>query len=531
MWTLGDIQGRLGLSIVGLVVEIVALLCIPLVVLRRKEPSSTAAWILALVFLPVVGATLFLLFGRERVRLPVQWKREADRDLALRRKRLSSAPIASPPPERLGVSSVWDLARDGASARGLFRVSGALAGVTPVGGNRVDLLIDGDATYEAIGAAIDGARRSVHVEYYLVRRGRTAEWLRDRLCAAARRGVEVRLLMDGYGSFWLGRAWLRPLREAGAKVAFFLPARLLFFQPMNLRNHRKIVVVDGDTAFTGGINVGDEYRGRHGPWRDTHLAIRGPAARQLAEVFVHDWHFATREHIDAHPPDERASKPQAPDAAEAPAEALEPPRIPRAPGLDLHESAGMSRHPTAATVAIVPSGPDLEGPAREAIHRLFFSAITLARSRVWITTPYFIPDRSIVVALQCAAARGVDVRLLFPSRSNLRFVFQAGRWFYEELLEAGVSIHEYGPGMIHAKTMVIDGQVALVGSANMDLRSFRLNFEVHAIVRDGATAAELEACFEADLAASPRIELEAFRQRPAALRVVEGAARLLSPLM
>lgn len=521
MWTLGDIQGRLGLSIVGLVVEIVALLCIPLVVLRRKEPSSTAAWILALVFLPVVGATLFLLFGRERVRLPVQWKREADRDLALRRKRLSAAPIASPPPERLGVSSVWDLARDGASARGLFRVSGALAGVTPVGGNRVDLLIDGDATYEAIGSAIDGARSHVYAEYYLVRRGQTADWLRDRLCAAARRGVEVRLLMDGYGSFWLGHAWLRPLREAGAKVAFFLPARLLFFQPMNLRNHRKIVVVDGETAFTGGINVGDEYRGRGGPWRDTHLAIRGPAARQLAEVFVHDWHFATREHIDAHHAPHPALA-EAPDGG---------PMTRSAPEHELSEGVGRSGDRTAATVAIVPSGPDLAGPAREAIHRVFFSAITLARSRVWITTPYFIPDRSIVVALQCAAARGVDVRLLFPSRSNHRVVFQAGRSFYEELLEAGVSIHEYGPGMIHAKTMVIDGQVALVGSANMDLRSFRLNFEVHAVVRDGATAARLEACFEADLAASPRIELEAFRRRPAALRVVEGAARLLSPLM
>ena len=182
-------------------------------------------------------------------------------------------------------------------------------------------------------------------------------------------------------------------------------------------------------------------------------------------------------------------------------------------------------------MAIVRSGPDLAGADRETIHRIFFGAITLARERVYITTPYFIPDRSILVALQTAALRGVDVRLLFPSRSNHRVVWLAGRSFYEDLLDAGVSIYEYGPGMIHAKTMAVDGSIALVGSANMDLRSFRLNFEVHAVVRDKLTALRLEGCFEADLALSRRIDPEEFRQRPAAQRVLEGAARLLSPLM
>jgi cardiolipin synthase len=315
---------------------------------------------------------------------------------------------------------------------------------------------------------------------------------------AARRGVRVKLLLDGYGSFWVSHRWLAPLREAGVEVVFFLPARLIFLQPMNLRNHRKIVVIDGKLAFTGGINIGDEYRGKERPWRDAHLRIEGQAVLQVLNVLAQDWFFASRRHID--------------DAEIDRAREARPP-------------AG------GASVAIIRSGPDIQGPERETIHRVLFSAITSARASVLITTPYFVPDRSILVALQTAALRGVDVRILFPGKSNHPFVFQAGRSFYEDLLAAGVQIFEYGPGMIHAKTMVVDGTVALVGSANMDIRSFRLNFEVHAVIHEATVAERLARCFREDLAASKRIDREAFRARPLRLKVVEAAARLLSPLM
>jgi cardiolipin synthase len=474
---------------IGLVVEAIALALIPLVLLRKKEPSSTAAWILALVFLPGIGATLFLLFGRDRLRIPVQDKPASDRAVTRRSHRHHSRTSAALVKEAPATMALPD--------RELFRVASALASAEALPDNDVELLVDGNAAYEAIGRAIDAAEHHVHAEYYLVREGKTADWFAERLAAAAARGVRVRLLLDGYGSFWISRRWVRSLRAAGVEVAFFLPARLIFFQPMNLRNHRKIVVVDGDTAFTGGINVGDEYRGAEGPWRDTHLAVRGPAASALARVFAQDWEFATRRTIET--------------------EQVACVGAPRAHG--------------AATVAIVRSGPDIEGTERETIHRVFFSAITLARSSVHITTPYFIPDRSIVVALQTAALRGVDVKLLFPGKSNHPVVWQAGRSFYEELLEAGVALYEYGPGMIHAKTMVVDGSIALVGSANMDLRSFRLNFEVHAVVRDEATAARLDACFADDLAVSRRIDPAAFQARGASKRVFEGVARFLSPLM
>lgn len=483
----------------GIAIELFALSLVPLVFLRRKEPGSTAAWILALVFLPVVGAFLFLMFGRERVRLPVQWKRDADEALASSLRRRAGNALHTPPPSVRPVLA--DVDRD------LFRVASALSGSEATYGNAVELLVDGEATYRALGEAIDAAKQRVWAEYYLVRCDATADWFRDRLVAAARRGVDVKLLVDGYGSFWLKARWLASLRKAGVEVVFFLPARLLLFQPMNLRNHRKIVVVDGELAFTGGINIGDEYQGRLGPWRDMHLSLRGPAVAPLEAVFVQDWHFATRRE-----PAKQADAHLAAGKPENEAEVAQPSQG------DAH-------------VAIVRSGPDVAGPARETIHRVFFSAIAVAQRRIFATTPYFIPDRSILVALQAAALRGVDVRLLFPSRSNHKVVFQAGRSFYEELLEAGVGIYEYGPGMIHAKTMVVDGRVALVGSANMDVRSFRLNFEVHTVIGGGTTAEHLEQTFRKDLEVSRRIDLDDFRRRSRLARLGEGAARLLSPLM
>jgi cardiolipin synthase len=460
---------------------------IPLVLIRRKEPSSTIAWILTLLFLPAVGAILFLLFGRDRVRWPAKRKRQAD------------AMVRGTVVARTGDAGV-DLSRAPADLseleKQMFHVGALLTGGSASTGNRVEVLSEGKKVYDALGEAIDRAERHVHAEYYLIRRDATGAWFRDKLVAAAKRGVEVRLLCDGYGCWALGGAWRRPLRRAGGKVGLFLPMRSLLLQPVNLRNHRKIVVVDGRIGFSGGVNIGDEYRGEMrgiGRWRDTHLKIDGPAASGLQRVFLQDWFFATGEGVDP--------APYFPDFADGGAK---------------------------ATVAIVPSGPDTR---TEAIHRLFFAAISGARERVWITTPYFVPDPPMMVALQVAAMRGVDVKLILPSRSNHRVTFHAGRSYYEQLLEAGVHIHEYTPGMIHAKTMVVDGRIVLVGSANMDMRSFRLNFEVHALLHDEETARDLEACFSADLAETNPVTLAAWSNRAWPLRIAEGAGRLVSPLL
>jgi cardiolipin synthase len=463
----------------------VALALVPFVLVRRKEPSATVAWILVLVFLPALGALLFLLFGRDRVRWPAKRKRALDA--------VVRAQVAASREEDTTASLVT---LDSALERSLFRIGGRLAHFRATGGNGVEVLVDGNSTYERIGAAIDAAQHHVHAQFYLIRDDATGRWFRDRLVAAAKRGVTVRLLMDGYGCFALGGAWQRPLRKAGARIGIFLPMRSVLLQPVNLRNHRKILVVDGQIAFTGGFNVGDEYRGQMrgvGGWKDVHLRIEGPAAGELQKVFFQDWAFATSEPID-------------------PSEYF--PKIPPSYG--------------DAVIAIVTSGPDTH---TEAIHRLFFGAIVGAEREVLVTTPYFVPTESLMVAMELAAIRGVDLKLLLPARSNHRVTWHAGRSFYSQLLEAGVGLLEYIPGIVHAKTLVADRSVSLVGSANMDLRSFRLNFEVHTLVHDPATATRLGEAFRADAADSRVVEFEAWKKRAWRLRVKEGAARLVSPLL
>jgi cardiolipin synthase len=485
---------QLAPHVVVLAFEVIALGLIPLVLLRRKEPASTIAWILTLVFLPAVGAFLFLAFGSERVRWPARRKRELD--AIVRAELRMQAPGMVPSPDD-STPLVPTFANATELELGLFKVGAHLTHGRPSSGNAVLPLFGGNDAYAAMGAAIDAARHHVHAEFYLIRNDATGEWFKERLVAAARRGVEVRLLCDGYGCFMVPKSYQRDLAKAGVRVATFLPMRSILLQPMNLRNHRKIIVVDGTVGFTGGLNIGDEYRGQMkgvGEWRDMHMRVEGGAARDLQRVFYQDWFFTTGEALKAG--------------------AYFPPPSPEPRG--------------SATIAVVPSGPDTRN---EAIERIFFGAIAGARTRVWMTTPYFVPDQAITVAMELAAMRGVDVRLILPHHSNHAVTFHAGRSFYDPLLEAGVQIYEYVPGIVHAKTMVVDGAVALVGSANMDLRSFRLNFEVHALVHDAALAASLEAGFERDLAQSRLVSLAEWRTRGARPRMYEGAARLVSPLL
>ncbi len=472
----------------GVAVEALALALVPFVLLRRREPSSTIAWILVLLFLPGIGAMLFLLHGRDRMRWPARKKRAAD---AVVTARVLAARGHVSRPDALAAIAALPKAE-----QRIFRVCAGLGAMNEVsGGNRVELYADGRSAVDAIERAIDAAKSSVLAEFYLLRADATGTRFRDKLAAAAERGVEVRLLVDAYGCFWIPKRWFRPLRRAGAKVVMFLPLAQAVRLPMNLRNHRKIVVVDGSVGFTGGVNIGDEYvagSAREPAWRDTFVRIEGPAVASLVSAFLRDWHFMTgASDVD--------------------------PRF--FPDVTVHGPA---------TVAVVPSGPD---NAVESIHRTFFAAISWAHHRIWITTPYFVPDRSLTVALETAALRGVDVQIILPHKSNHRVTHEAGRSWYAELLESGVRIHEYLPGMIHAKTMLVDDHISLVGSANMDLRSFRLNFELHALVLDENLARALEATFERDRAQCRHVELEQWLQRPWRHKLREGAARLVSPIL
>ena len=461
---------------------------------QRKAPMAMLAWILGILTFPLIGVLLYYVIGEERVVRRGRKKRrksayiiqalgsagqtEAKRDLLFKPHDLKFCPVL-----------------EGGLLR-LAQISGKLAQSPLTLGNKVEVFTSAQSIYDHILRAIDGAREHIHLEYYIFRPDETGALFRDRLAEKARRGVEVRLLLDGIGCFGTSRRFLRPLIEAGGRVETFLPA-IPLRQPwhINCRNHRKIVVVDGEVAFTGSQNVGDEYRGRWrrvGPWKDTHLRVEGPAARELQEVFIEDWYFACKEDLVG----KRYLK-----SARAAGESL---------------------------VQIVPSGPD---QPVDVLHHVVFAAIGMARESIRISTPYFVPDPALLVALANASHQGVRVEILIPSKNDLKLVLWAGRSFYEELVREGVSIHEFDHGMLHSKTIVIDDRWSMVGSANMDMRSFVSNFEVTASIFDPGISVSLAADFANDLSRSRRIRARKPGHAPFVPSILEGGARLLAPLL
>jgi cardiolipin synthase len=322
--------------------------------------------------------------------------------------------------------------------------------------------------------------------------------LRDALVERARAGVQVRLLLDAVGCAETPRAFFAPLLDAGGALAWFHPMRFgrIWKRPwLNLRSHRKIVVVDSAVGFTGGINITDDEDERLRPdaYRDLHLRLEGDVVRALQLVFVEDWVYATgtREFIG--------------DIART----LPPPR----PG------------PIAAQV--LTSGPD---SSWEAIHRLHVGAIHAARQRVWLATPYFVPGEAAMMALTSAALSGLDVRLLVPRSSDSKMVTFAARSYFDELIAAGVKVYEYGPRLLHTKALLVDEELAIIGSANFDSRSFRLNFEVSMLFRDSGVAATLAQLIEGEFAHAPRVRVERARSLWR-MQLPEALARLLSPLL
>ncbi|MBK8172589.1 MAG: cardiolipin synthase [Sandaracinaceae bacterium] len=466
---------------VATALSILALCFIPLVLVRRKEPASTVAWIMVLIFLPVVGLFFFWFLGRDRIRRQV--RQEVSAKQVVREQILGLSRVSM----EINFDKLLQDQPD--ELRGVMRLASRVGGFSLAHGNRIGVLLGAERTYEAALDAIARAKDHVHLEYYIIRPDVTGTRFRDALIAAVGRGVRVRVLYDAIGSWSLSKKFIAPLRAAGGHVEPFFPLKpITRAWSLNMRNHRKLMIVDGHVGFTGGINIGDEFTG----WRDMSLQIEGPAVSELQGIFVEDWYFATRHNL-VH-------------AAFFP---------------DVHKAGD-------STVQVVGSGPD---ETQEAIARVYFAAIVGARERVWITTPYFVPDRAMLYALETAALRGVDVRLLVPRKSNHRVTFHAGRAVYDQLLRAGVQIYEYLPGMIHTKTMVVDEKFATVGSANLDVRSFRLNFELIAIIYDVPTVQRLIAVFNEDLSHTERVLPADWMKRGTWTRICEGYGRLCSPFL
>lgn len=459
---------------------IIALL-IPRILLQRRDPRATLAWLFFVLLVPYLGLLAFWALGATRLRMR-RWRRRQAR------ASVPEMPAATPRSQPTDASAPPIEA-------GLFRLARRLdPGCPPCDHHAVRLLLDGAEAFDAIQAAIDAARAHVHLLYYTWLPDGTGRRLLNALCAAAARGVEVRLLVDDVGSRTAKPAFFAPLVRAGGRVARFLPVTLVARRlAINHRNHRKIVVVDGQVGFTGGMNVGDDYAGVGQPWYDAHVRLEGPAVLRLQEVFCQDWYRTTEEDLSS----DRYFVPPAPQ-------------------------------PSGVWVQVIESGPDRRVSA---IHNLLVAAIGRALERVWIVTPYFVPDAATRLALEIAALQGADVRLIIPGRTDHPLVSVAARSFYEPLLEAGVQIFEAPTTFVHAKVLTIDGAFATVGSANLDERSQHLNFELNAFVYGSTLAGEVERAFVALQADTSPVDATAHEARGWLQRGAEGVARLLAPVL
>lgn len=461
----------------------VTLLLIRWVILSRKrQPVASVAWILAIIFIPILGGVLFLLLGINSISRRREGKIAAARDLA------GKLPDLVPYQPR-------DLELTRPQARLASLIHKECGGVL-TGNNAIEVIADTNRTLRRIEEAIRGAQQSVDLEYYIWQPDRTGTKLRDLLIERANAGVKIRFLYDSLGSMALHRSFLKPMKDAGIIVAPFLPGTTFRERwSLNNRCHRKIVVVDGAIGFTGGMNIGDEYLGANpeiGHWRDTHLRIEGPAVWQLHQIFAEDWYYSTGEEVT-----DSQSFPPPHDCGQ-----------------------GVSQ--------VVSGGPN---GVSEPFHTLVFAALNEARQSIDIATSYFAPTEPLIMALETAAVRGVKVRLLVAGKSVYPWTVWVGRSFYDSLLQAGVEIFEYKKGVLHSKTLTIDGIWSLVGTANFDYRSMLLNFEVALALYGEDHAKELERQFVHDLTHSKQIHLRDWDRRHLRRVFVENLCRLFAPLV
>ena len=452
--------------------------------LERRSPTATLAWIFAFIAIPVVSGFYYTLFGPRRLQRRRKRYGVARHSLRAKGADESDGPARPQlPPDAVGLAAVARRLEQG----------------EPTFASAVKLLDDGDQCMQALEEAIVAAKHHVHLEYYIWEPDQTGTRFRDLLVAARSRGVEVRVLYDDIGSPHLSNAFWAPLHDAGGEVIIFNPVRfkLSRWHLGNFRTHRKIAIVDGTIGFLGGINLHDPAaatRSGKNAWRDQHVRIDGEPAQRIQRLFLENWNFS-----------KGAFKLNAANFAKY----FPPTRI----------GQGIP-------VQIIASGPD---DTNAPMHAFFIAALSTARRRVLIETPYLIPDEPLEMALYIAALRGVDVQVIVPKQGDSKLVTMASHTYCESLRKAGIKVFEYGPPMLHAKTMVIDDSVAVVGTANLDNRSFRLNFEIAAAFYDKTVIDRLVARFEEDRAACKPFPS---RKRPEKLTVLlESIARLTSPVL
>lgn len=460
--------------LVGLVSSLDALM-------STRTAQGTIAWVVSLNAVPYVAVPAYWVLGRTRFQGYVISRRDEDSAIAGHLSELTT--------------DLWThrlpIPRDSRDLRALEQ----LAKMPFLQGNRAELLIDGEETFGSIFEGIESARDYLLVQSYIIRDDALGRELQRRLIERAREGVDVYLLYDEIGSYRLSRTYLRALSEAGVNVHRFHstrgPGNLFQF---NFRNHRKVIVADGERAWVGGFNIGSEYLGqdpRFGAWRDTHMRIEGPAALGLQIAFVEDWHWATEEILDL------SWTPAQPPDGDVP-------------------------------VLILPSGP---ADRFETASLMIQQAIHAAERRIWISSPYFVPDEGVLGMLKLAALGGIDVRILIPERPDHLALYYAPYAFIGPLLDAGVRVYRYQPGFLHSKVFLVDDAGAGVGTVNLNNRSFRLDFEVTAIALDENFSSEVEAMFQADFDRSRQMQRSDVDDQPLWFRATSRGVYLFAPIL
>ena len=441
-----------------------------------RTSQGAVGWVVFLIAAPYLGVPLYLFLGHHKFKNYLVARRDSEEVVeGVKAFQKANAPLNNP----------------------IFSVEAfeKISELPAARGNNMTLLIDGQATFDAIFGAIDAAESYILVQFYIIKNDALGRKLQDRLISAAKRGVTVRVLFDAVGCAKLPRAYHQRLRDAGVHVVDPKETRgpKNRFQ-INMRNHRKTVVVDGKVGFTGGLNVGDEYIGlnpKFGDWRDTHVELHGPVVSQLQLIFAEDWHWATNEGL-------------------------------------IEDLEWVAPHATEdMTAIIVATGP---GDAMETGALFFFSAISMAKKRVWIASPYFVPDTDVLTALKHAALRGLDVRILVPEVIDQRIPWLAAYAFFDEIRLAGVQVWRYQSGFMHQKVVLVDDDFAAVGTTNLDNRSFRLNFEAMAAFFDPRPAAAMATMLENDFDRAILLD-KTLPEQPMRIRIGAPIARLFAPVL
>ena len=465
------------------------ILGIVLVFIERRNPTSTWLWLMVLTFLPGIGFILYLFLGQDLSKKKM-FEPKGDEDNRLQ-------VLAKEQEEEID-SNVFNYGDPNyAQYRDLIKMHLINSQSYYSQDNNVELFFSGEDKFSNLLKSIDEAEKYIHMEYYIFKRDDIGKKVLNALAKKAREGLDVKLLVDGMGGRFLTRSFLKEYRDAGVKISIFFPPFVPFISiRINYRNHRKICIIDGKEAYLGGFNIGDEYLGRSkkfGNWRDTHIKIKGSSISSLQWRFNLDWRFAANEDIEHY-------YSYLPEASQ-------------------ENNVGMQ---------IVSSGPDSKWAS---IKDGYMKMVTNARNKLYIETPYFIPDDSMFESLKIAGLSGVDVRVMIPNKPDHIFVYWAGLSYIGELIHAGVRFYTYEKGFNHSKVFIMDDFVSSVGTANLDIRSFKLNFEVNAFMYDESINIKLTERFISDLKNCKEITLEEYEKRSRIVKIKESISRLLSPIL